>query len=103
MKSKTKKLMKAYPEFKRKVWLACASIPRGETRSYEWVAGKIGKPRACRAVANALAVNPFAPEIPCHRVIRKDGSIGGFSGRGGIMHKKRLILREKSAMNRKKR
>jgi O-6-methylguanine DNA methyltransferase len=87
--------MKEYPDFYQAVWKACAGIPRGEVRTYGWIAKKIGKPGAARAVGRALGANPFAPVIPCHRVVRADGSLGGYSGRGGIRAKKRLLEREK--------
>lgn len=89
--------MKPYPEFYRKVWLACLGIKAGETRSYQWVARRIGRPRAARAVALALKRNPFAPLVPCHRVVRSDGSIGGYSGPGGAAAKVRM-LREEGAI-----
>lgn len=81
-----------YPLFYRRVWLACMDIPRGSTRPYGWIARRIGSPRAARAVGNALRMNPFAPRVPCHRVIRADGSPGGFSG--GISKKKKLLASE---------
>ncbi|MBD3272470.1 MAG: methylated-DNA--[protein]-cysteine S-methyltransferase [Elusimicrobia bacterium] len=90
--------MKQYSLFKQQVWVACASIPRGQTRSYSWIARKIKKPRAVRAVGSALAANPFAPNIPCHRVIRKNGHIGRYSGHGGSRTKKRLLDRERNAV-----
>lgn len=65
--------------FQKKVWKAILEIPSGQTRSYDWVAKKIGQPRSARAVGNALNKNPLAPEVPCHRVIKKDGSLGGFA------------------------
>jgi methylated-DNA-[protein]-cysteine S-methyltransferase len=71
--------IKTYPKFYQDVWLITATIPKGETRSYSWVAEKIGKPKASRAVGNALNKNPFVGIIPCHRVIKKDGTIGGFA------------------------
>ncbi|MFH1282723.1 MAG: MGMT family protein [bacterium] len=83
-----------YSKFYQRVWRKCCTIPRGETRTYEWIAKSIGSPKAHRAVANALANNPFAPAIPCHRVIRKDGKLGGYSGKGGIQSKKRLLKEE---------
>ena len=86
--------MKPYPEFYRKVWLACLGIRAGETRSYKWLAKTIGRPRAARAVALALKRNPFAPLVPCHRVIRSDGTPGGYSGPGGAAAKKRLLREE---------
>lgn len=87
--------MKGYPIFFRKVWKATMEIPPGETRSYKWVAEKIGHPKAARAVAMALKKNPFAPIVPCHRVIRSDGKIGGYSGSGGIKKKIYLLEKEK--------
>lgn len=87
--------MKVYPLFYQKVWKACAQIPSGETRSYSWIAKKIGSPGASRAVGQALARNPFAPVIPCHRVVRSDGSLGGYSAPGGFSAKKHLLHKEK--------
>ena len=81
-------------EFQKKVWAALLLIPKGEVRSYEWVARKIGRPRAVRAVGSAVAKNPFAPDVPCHRVIRKDGSLGNYSGPGGVRRKRELLRRE---------
>ena len=71
-----------------------AEIPKGETRTYIWIANKIGSPGAARAVGSALAVNPFAPTIPCHRVIRSDGQMGGYSGAGGVKTKLALLREE---------
>ncbi|HRY30310.1 MAG TPA: MGMT family protein, partial [Elusimicrobiota bacterium] len=90
------KRMASYPRFYQAVWRACAQIPRGETRTYGWIAKKIGIPRAARAVGMALAANPFAPVIPCHRVIRADGSLGGYSGAGGLKKKRRMLAKESS-------
>ncbi len=78
--------------FQKRVWRAILEIPRGEVCSYSWVAKKIGRPKAVRAVGNALGKNPFAPLVPCHRVIRKDGSIGGFAG--GASKKEHLLKKE---------
>lgn len=75
--------------FERRVYKAVSSIPPGETRSYKWVAKKIGSPRAYRAVGRALNRNPFLGRVPCHRVIRSDGKIGGFAK--GKNAKKRLL------------
>ena len=88
---KIKTGMKNYPAFYQAVWRACAEIPKGEVRTYGWIAQKIGKPGAARAVGRALGANPFAPVIPCHRVVRADGGLGGYSGDGGIAAKKRLL------------
>jgi methylated-DNA-[protein]-cysteine S-methyltransferase len=76
-------------EFDRKVWLALKEIPYGETRTYKWLAEKIGKPNASRAVGRALSRNPIPIILPCHRVIESDGSIGGYSSGGDI--KRRLL------------
>ena len=81
-------------EFQLKVWAYLRKIPRGSVKTYSQVAKAIGKPFAARAVANAIGKNPYAPKIPCHRVIRKDGSLGGYSGKGGIKTKKLLLKRE---------
>ena len=80
--------------FQISVWEALKTIPRGETRTYLEIAELIGRPKAARAVANAIGKNPYAPEIPCHRVVRTDGSLGGYSGPGGIKTKIRLLREE---------
>ena len=85
--------MKGTP-FQIKVWEALKTIPRGETRTYLQIAQQIGRPKAVRAVANAIGKNPYAPEIPCHRVVRIDGGLGGYSGPGGIETKIRLLREE---------
>jgi methylated-DNA-[protein]-cysteine S-methyltransferase len=81
-------------KFQVKVWAFLKKIPRGSVKTYSQVAKGIGKPRAVRAAANAIGKNPYAPKIPCHRVIRSDGSLGGYSGKGGIKTKKLLLKRE---------
>lgn len=88
--------MKGYSAFRQAVWRACMEIPEGQTRSYKWIAERIGKPGAVRAVGSALGANPFAPVVPCHRVIKADGNPGGFSGPGGTAGKLRLLRREKA-------
>ena len=82
-------------KFQIKVWNYLKKIPKGETRTYLQVAKAIGKPKAYRAVANAVGKNPYPPKIPCHRVIRSDGSLGGYSGKGGIKTKLKLLRSEK--------
>lgn len=77
--------------FQKSVWRELLNIPRGTTISYAELARRIGRPSAVRAVANAVGKNPCAPQIPCHRVIRSDGGIGGYSGAGGIARKKELL------------
>ena len=81
-------------EFQLKVWSYLMKIPRGSVRTYSQVAKDIGKPLATRAVANAIGKNPYAPKIPCHRVIRSDGSLGGYSGKGGVKTKRFLLKKE---------
>jgi len=81
--------------FQKKVWNELKRIPTGETRTYKEVAKAIGAPRAARAVANACASNPHPIVIPCHRVIRSDGKLGGYSGPGGTKQKKRLLEQER--------
>jgi len=81
-------------EFQKLVWLELLEIPFGKVISYKQLAEKIGKPKAIRAVANAVGANPFAPDIPCHRVISQNGSIGGYSGEGGIEYKRKLLDEE---------
>lgn len=76
-------------EFDHSVWMALKEIPFGETRTYKWLAGKIGRPNAFRAVGQSLGRNPIPIILPCHRIIESDGSIGGFSA--GIEIKRRLL------------
>jgi len=80
--------------FQLKVWAYLKKIPRGSFKTYSQVAKDIGKPLAVRAVANAIGKNPYAPKIPCHRVIRSDGSLGGYSGKGGVKTKRLLLKKE---------
>ena len=81
-------------KFQLKVWEEIKKIPKGSVKTYKEIACILGKPNSSRAVANACAKNPIIIEIPCHRVIRSDGSLGGFSGPGGIKAKKRLLKKE---------
>lgn len=90
----TLKDMRRHPPFQQAVWRACAEIPAGETRTYGWIAKRIGRPGAARAVGTALAANPYAPTIPCHRVVRSDGGMGGYSGPGGVKAKVAMLKRE---------
>ena len=82
-------------KFQKKVWNYIKKIPKGNVKTYKEVAIAIKIPKSARAVANACAKNPYAPKIPCHRVVRSDGSLGGYSGRGGIKEKLRLLRSEK--------
>ena len=80
-------------EFEKKVWNALLEIPYGTTSTYKLIAIKIKKPKSFRAVGNAIGKNPIPIIIPCHRVIREDGKLGGFSS--GIGIKKKLLKLEK--------
>jgi AraC family transcriptional regulator of adaptative response/methylated-DNA-[protein]-cysteine methyltransferase len=82
-------------DFQRRVWAALARIPAGETRSYGEVAKSIGREGAARAVARACATNQVAVIVPCHRVVREDGGLGGY--RWGLERKRRLLAGEQSA------
>lgn len=82
--------------FQKKVWQAIDTIPAGKTVTYKELAIMIGHPNAARAVANACAQNPNPIQTPCHRVIRSDGALGGYSGPGGISQKKYLLEKEKN-------
>ena len=82
-------------KFQLKVWRYLKTIPKGKVKTYKEVAIAIKSPKSARAVANACAKNPYAPKRPCHMVIRSDGALGGYSGRGGIKQKLRLLKSEK--------
>ena len=83
-------------DFQRRVWSAILAIPYGQTRTYDDIARSIGMPKAYRAVANACGANPVPLVIPCHRVIRKDGKIGGY---GLGVEKKKFLLEMESGDN----
>jgi methylated-DNA-[protein]-cysteine S-methyltransferase len=80
--------------FARDVLTACRAVSFGQTASYLELAAEIGRPDTVRAVGGALAKNPLSLIVPCHRIIRSDGKIGGFSASGGIAIKKRLLQLE---------
>jgi methylated-DNA-[protein]-cysteine S-methyltransferase len=84
--------LKKLSGFSAKVLKENCKIPYGKVATYSGLAAKIGSPRAARAVGTALANNPFPLIIPCHRVVRADGTLGGFGG--GLKMKKELLLRE---------
>ena len=95
MHNKSRKLL---TPFQWKVLKEALKIPLGETRSYQWIARRIGSPRAVRAVGQALRRNPYPLIIPCHRVIKKDGSLGGYAGKydkkkAELLDKEKAILR----------
>ncbi len=79
--------------FERRVYAVVAKIPRGQVRSYRWVAARLGNPRLARAVGQALTRNTDPAHVPCHRVIRADGSLGGY--RWGLAKKRRLLVAER--------
>ena len=81
-------------DFQIKVWNVISKIPKGKVKTYKELAISIHKPKASRAVANACGKNPFPIKIPCHRVIRSDGRLGGYSGKGGIKTKRKLLMSE---------
>ena len=82
-------------KFQLAVWTEIAKIKSGNTKTYLEIANLLGNPKSARAVANACGKNPYPPTIPCHRVVRSDGKLGGYSGVGGIATKKRLLEEEK--------
>jgi AraC family transcriptional regulator of adaptative response/methylated-DNA-[protein]-cysteine methyltransferase len=81
--------------FQRRVWQELQRIPRGRTRTYSQVARSLGQPKAVRAVARACATNPVSIVVPCHRVIREDGSLAGY--RWGLSRKEQLLAQERTA------
>jgi methylated-DNA-[protein]-cysteine S-methyltransferase len=85
--------LRASTDFERKVLLKTRTIPWGETRTYAWIAREIGEPGAAKDVGVALSENPILHLIPCHRVVRSDGSLAGYAA-GGVRAKRRLLLRE---------
>jgi methylated-DNA-[protein]-cysteine S-methyltransferase len=80
--------------FQKSVWAEIARIPKGKVITYKELAIRIGKPKAVRAVANAVGANPNPITVPCHRVVRSDGTLGGYSGPGGARAKKKLLAKE---------
>ncbi len=87
--------------FQWKVFKATLEIPIGETRTYKWIAQKIGCPQAVRAVGQALRRNPYPLIIPCHRVIQSNGSLGGYAGRYGKRKEQLLKLEKEIAVRTK--
>ena len=86
-------------EFQIKVWKEISKIPYGKTRTYKQIAEAIGHPKSYRADANACGKNPNPIEIPCHRAIRSDGTIGGYIAKGGIHKKYKLLKKEGATQN----
>jgi len=85
--------LRSSTDFERKVLLKTRTIPWGETRTYGWIAWEIGEPRSAKDVGVALSENPILYLIPCHRVVRSDGSLAGYAG-GGVQAKRKLLMRE---------
>ena len=85
--------LRGHTEFERDVWHKALEIPRGEVRPYGWIAAEIGRPRAVRAVGTALGHNPVPLIVPCHRVVRSDGTIGQYS-LGGPLNKRTILAAE---------
>ena len=86
-------------KFQKIVWNLIANIPEGKVVTYQELAIKIGQPKSSRAVASACGKNPYIPEIPCHRVVRKDGKLAGYSAEGGIKRKKYMLEKEGHKFN----
>jgi methylated-DNA-[protein]-cysteine S-methyltransferase len=80
--------------FQEKVWTLCARVPRGKVTTYGAIARALGSTAASRAVGAALGRNPYAPQVPCHRVVAADGKLTGYSGAGGLALKKSLLEKE---------
>lgn len=81
-------------EFNKKVWQALKLIPRGRITTYKELARYLGRPKAARAIGSACGANPDAPKTPCHRAVKSDGRLGGYSGGGGIKKKIKLLKKE---------
>jgi len=94
LKTKKSKLTK----FQWQVLKEAAKIPLGQTRSYKWIAKKIGLPKSARAVGQALKINPYPLIIPCHRVIKENGALGGYMGKN-TTRKEKLLNLEKEIQN----
>lgn len=86
--------LSGFTDFEKKVYRALMAIPPGAVETYSSIAGKVGIPGGARAVGNALAKNQIPIIIPCHRVVRSDGSVGNFSAIGGPELKKKLLAME---------
>ena len=81
-------------DFQKRAWAAARSIPRGETRSYGWIARSIGNPGAARAVGQAMRSNPVPFIVPCHRVVGSGGAMRGYGGPDGVDMKLKLLAME---------
>jgi methylated-DNA-[protein]-cysteine S-methyltransferase len=88
--------LEAVPPFHQRVYAVARAIPPGTTTTYGELARQLGEPGAARAVGQALGANPFAPVVPCHRILAADGRAGGFSANGGVSTKLRLLEIERA-------
>ena len=86
--------LSAGTSFQRRVWETALRIPYGTVQSYGWIAGEIDNPNAMRAVGGAMGANPLAIIVPCHRVVRSDGGLGGYAG--GLDWKRKLLAMERN-------
>ena len=91
--------MDGVPPFQQRVYALARQIPPGQTRTYGELAQQLGEPGAARAVGQALGHNPFAPVVPCHRILAAGGRSGGFSANGGVDTKLRMLLTERAQFN----
>jgi methylated-DNA-[protein]-cysteine S-methyltransferase len=91
--------MEAIPAFHRRVYEIARAIPPGRTLTYGEIAQRLGEPGAARAVGQALGRNPFAPVVPCHRVLAARSGAGGFSANGGVATKLRMLQIEKAQLS----
>lgn len=80
--------------FRDRVYTITANIPKGKVATYGQIAKLAGNPKAARAVGVFMKTNPFAPRVPCHRVVASDGKLTGFSAPGGVAKKKKMLLAE---------
>ena len=97
-KAELKRRLEEYDltDFQRDVLYAAMEIPKGETWTYKKLAGRSGHESAYRAVGSVMKMNPLAPMIPCHRVVRSNGELGNYSAPGGASMKRRLLKMEKA-------
>lgn len=91
--------MEGVPPFHQRVYALARQIPPGETLTYGELARQLGEPGAARAVGQALGANPFAPVVPCHRILAAGAKSGGFSASGGVNTKLRMLLTERAQFN----
>ena len=80
--------------FNERCWRVCRRIPAGRVATYGTLAEAMGNPGAARAVGRAMAMNPYAPDVPCHRVVASDGRLTGYSGEGGVAKKAAMLETE---------